>query len=141
MKSINSYVYFALKGKDFDPSIVTKEIGLYPTEHFRKGDKGKYNPSMNHSCWKLSTEKGIEPIHLDILVTKIIDQLYGKIDIINKLKKELDLTSVIQIVMDIDFNPDESTPALGHDLKTIEFLYKTKTTTDIDIYRVDSTKN
>jgi len=141
MKTANSYVYFALNGEDFDPSIVTRTIGIEPTEHFRKGDKGRYNPSLKHSCWKLSTGKGIEPIHLDNLVSEIVDQLYNKIEVINKLKKELKLTSVLEIVMDIDINPDQSTPALGHDLKTIEFLYKTKTTTDIDIYRFDSTKN
>ena len=40
--------------------------------------------------------------------------------------------------MDVDTNPDQSTPSLGHDLETIGFLYKTRTKTDIDIYRFNS---
>ncbi len=141
MKKSNSYIYFALKGGDFDPEIVTNMLGIKPTVTWRKGDKGIYNPKMKYSCWELSTEKGKESIFLDNLVTEIVEQLYDKIEIINKLKRDLDLTSVLEIVMDIDTNEEQSTPAFGHDLRTIEFLYKTKTTTDVDIYRYDSTKN
>ena len=140
MGKSNSYVYFALQGDDFDSGIVTDSIRIKPTATWRKGDKGNYNPKMKYSCWKLSTEKGKESIFLDNLVSEIVDQLYGKIEIINKLKRDLDLTSVLEIVMDVDTNQEQSTPALGHDLRTIEFLYKTKTTTDVDIYRYDSTE-
>ena len=41
--------------------------------------------------------------------------------------------------MYIDTNEKQSTPALGHDLKTIEFLYRTKT--DVDIYRFNSSND
>ena len=50
------------------------------------------------------------------------------------LKDEYQLDSVLQIVLDIDINPNQSTPALGYDLKTIDFLHQTKTTIDVDIY-------
>ena len=46
-----------------------------------------------------------------------------------------------QIVMYIDINEEKSTSALGHDLRIIEFLYKTNTVTDVDIYRFDSREN
>jgi hypothetical protein len=42
----------------------------------------------------------------------------------------------LKIVLDIDIHPDKSTPAIGHDLNTIDFLYRTLTITDVDIYRL-----
>jgi hypothetical protein len=43
--------------------------------------------------------------------------------------------------MYVDTNEEQWTPALGHDLRTIEFLYKTKTITDVDIYKFNSRHN
>ncbi len=138
METFNSYVYFALRGDDFDPKTITNKIGLEPTTSWRKGDRGRYNADWKYSCWQLSTEKGKEYIEIDKLVDEIISKLIDKVDIINELKKELYLDSVLEIVLDIDTNPDRPTPALGHDLKTIEFLNRTKTITDVDIYRFNS---
>ncbi len=69
---------------------------------------------------------------------EVIDKFGDKVEVINKLKYDYQLTSVLEIVMYIDVNTEESTPALGHNLKTIEFLYQTQTVTDVDIYRYDS---
>lgn len=137
MTKSNSCVYFVLKGDDFDPKEITNNLGE-PTEVWRKGDKGKYNPSLKYSCWKISTIKGKEYIEIDKLVNEIVELLFDKIEKINELKQKLKLNSVLEIVMDIDINPNQSTPALGHNLKTIEFLYKTRTETDVDIYRFNS---
>jgi hypothetical protein len=140
MGKCNSYVYFALKGEDFDHKIITDRIGIEPTEFWKKGAKGKYNSILKYSGWILSTSKGKEYIEIDKLVDEIVNALKDKVEIINQLKSEFRLDSVLEIVMDIDINPEKSTPALGHDLKTIEFLYLTKTTTDVDIYRFNSAK-
>ncbi len=138
MGKSNSYVYFALKGDDFNPQEITDHLNIEPSDVWRKGDKGEYNPSPKYSCWKLSTNKGKEYIEVDKPVNEIIELLFDKIDIINKLKQRLKLSSVLGIVMDIDINPNQPTPAIGHNLKTIEFLYKTRTETDVDIYRFNS---
>jgi hypothetical protein len=141
METGNTYVYFALTGANFDPQIVTNRIGVTPTETCKKGDKGKYKPTLDYSCWKLSTDKGKEYIVVDSLVDEVIGLLFDKIEIINELKNQFDLHSVLEIVMYIDINEEQSTPALGHDLKTIEFLYRTQTKTDVDIYRFNSANN
>lgn len=73
-------------------------------------------------------------------VLNLTNTLFPKIDEINKLKEKYDLHSVLQFALEIDFNEEFNTPALGLDEKTIEFLYKTKTVVDVDIYRDDSTK-
>jgi len=138
MEKGNTYVYFALTGDNFDPQIVSERIGIVATEMWKKGDKGKYKPVLQHSRWELSTDIGKEYIWVDRLVDEIIEQLFDKIDIINELKNQFNLESVLEIVMYIDTNDEQSTPALGHDLKTIEFLYRTGTKTDVDIYRFNS---
>ena len=134
----SSYVYFAFKGDNFVPNDITKIIGIEPTISWQTGDKAKHKKELTFSCWKLSTEKGIEYLDIDKLVNEIIQKLKDKIDIINELKDKYQLDSVLQIILDIDINPDQSTPYLGHDLETIDFLFKTQTKTDVDIYRFDS---
>lgn len=141
MSTGNTYVYFALTGDNFDSQIVKERIGVTPTEKWNKGDKGKHIPTIDYSCWKLSTDKGKENIMVDSLVDEVIGQLFDKIEIINELKYQFDLDSVLEIVMYIDTNEEQSTPALGHDLKKIEFLHRTQTKTDVDIYRFNSAKN
>lgn len=138
MNKGNSYIYFALTGDNFDTQVITDKIGIIPTETWNKGDKGKYKLLLKYSCWKLSTAKGQEYLMVDTLVNEIVNKLFDKIEIINELKNQFQLDSVLEIVLYIDSNSEQSTPALGHDLKTIEFLYRTKTTTDLDIYRFNS---
>ncbi|GHA62324.1 DUF4279 domain-containing protein [Pontibacter akesuensis] len=134
----HSYVYFALQGDDFDPNEVTIALGIEPTDSWKKGDKGRYIPNQKFASWMWSTGKGKESIFLEKLVEEVIDKFGDKVEVINKLKYDYQLTSVLEIVMYIDVNTEESTPALGHNLKTIEFLYQTQTVTDVDIYRYDS---
>jgi hypothetical protein len=136
--SSNTYVYFALNGDEFDPDIITQKLGIEPTSSNKKGDQGTYNPALGYSSWKYSTQRNQEYLEVDRLVDEIVNLFYNKIEIINQLKTELNLHSVLQIVLDIDINPEISTPSLGYHLKTIEFLYTTKTETDVDLYKFDS---
>ena len=141
MEKGNTSVYFALTGDNFDPEVVTERIGVIPTEKWNKGDKGQNKPILEYSCWKFSTDMGKEYLIVDSLVDEVISKLFDKIEIINELKNQFNLDSVLEVVMYIDTNEEQSTPALGHDLKTIEFLYRTQTKTDVDIYRFNSAYN
>ncbi|RYE55513.1 MAG: AsmA family protein [Sphingobacteriales bacterium] len=53
-------------------------------------------------------------------------------------KAVFDLTSTLEIVLYIDENDEVSTPVIGQDLHTIEFLFRTNTETDVDIYKFNS---
>src|SRR5688572_2853552 len=103
-----SYVYFALYGDNFDPAIDTRELGIKPTNYWMKGDKEQSLANQKYSCWKWANEPGKEAIFLDKLVDEVIEKLNDKIEIINKLKNDYQLESVIEIVMYIDTNPEES---------------------------------
>jgi hypothetical protein len=138
-----SYVYFRLiSGDDFDPAIITQKIDLKPTKIHRKNDliTGS-NVRKKISDWNLHTKKSEDNILIDELVDELVLKLWNKIDIINELKREFNLSSILEIVLYFDCNDEVSTPAIGHNLKTIEFLYKTATETDVDIYRYNSSEN
>ncbi len=120
------------------PAEITARLGIEPTTTWQKGGKGQYNPSLKFSGWQLETEQGKEPLRIDQLVTEVIAKLEGRAETILQLKQEFGLESVLEIVLYVDVNEDESTPVLGHDLRTIDFLYRTQTRTDVDIYRYDS---
>ncbi|MBX7155437.1 MAG: DUF4279 domain-containing protein [Candidatus Kapaibacterium sp.] len=138
MNQGNTYVYFALKGDDFNPQLITDRLRITPTQSWRKGDAGSAKPYRDFSYWEISTEKGIEYLLIENVVNQIVDMLFDYIETINTLKEEYNLISVLEIVLYVDINQLQSTPALGHDLRTIEFLYRTQTTIDVDIYRFNS---
>jgi hypothetical protein len=69
---------------------------------------------------------------------EIIDKLSEKVEVINELKSELNLDSILEVVLDVDANPNESTPSLGFSQKVIRFLYQTNTIVDVDIYSFTS---
>lgn len=134
-----SYVYFAFKGDAFDPDEISKLLEIQPSDSWEKGDKGKYTAKQQYACWKLQSVSQ-ELLDIDSLINEVIDQLEDKVDLINETKAKMGCETVLEIVMQIDINDEVSAPFIGHDKRTISFLYQTGTTTDIDIYRYDSTK-
>lgn len=64
--------------------------------------------------------------------------LEPKTEIINRLKNQFDLTTRIQFVIDIDVNPESSTPYFGLNKKVIDFLAKTGTEVDFDLYKTNT---
>jgi len=74
---------------------------------------------------------------LETYLEKLIDIIEPKIEIINGLKEKYDLTTRIQFVIDIDINPESSTPYFGLNKRTVEFLAKTGTEVDFDLYKTD----
>ena len=138
MDNNKTRVYFSLKGESFDPLKVTEILGIAPTESWQKGERGHYNSELAFSSWILSTSIGHDFYDVNFLINEIIDQLYAKIEAINEVKLQYVLESVLQIVLYIDTNEDNATPYFGHDLRIIDFLYRTQTTTDVDIHRFSS---
>ncbi|MFY0592964.1 DUF4279 domain-containing protein [Roseivirga sp.] len=137
MNQSNSYVYFAFQGDDYDPKLVTTELGIEPTDAWRTGEPGKYIQQQKYSCWQLKSTSD-ELLDMDKLVNEVVSQLSEKIELINNLKQRINLDTVLAIVIYIDVNEEQSTPYLGHSSEVINFLHRTGTTTDVDIYRYNS---
>ena len=68
-------------------------------------------------------------------LAKLIDQFESKIEIINRLKNQLKLTTRLQFVINIDIDPDSSTPYFGLNKRAIDFLSRTGTEVDFDVYK------
>jgi Domain of unknown function (DUF4279) len=128
----NNYLYFSFDAEYFDTQEITKELNIQPTSLMIKKE-----PVPKSTAWKYQINAGSE-IDLEKYLEKLIDIFETKIDIINQLKDKLNLTTRIQFVIDIDINPDASTPYFGLNKRTIDFLSKTETEVDFDLYKADT---
>ena len=132
-KKSNSYVYFALSSDvDFNPELVTEALELQPTSIKRKAD-----PIPKKASWKLQRTVGASP-NLKTASKEIIGLLQPKVEIIKSLRKTYNLNAHLIFKIDIDVHPEVSTPYFPLDVETINFLHRTMTEVDFDIYKVDS---
>ncbi|MEM8937918.1 MAG: DUF4279 domain-containing protein [Bacteroidota bacterium] len=127
----NNYLYFAFDAEHFDLEQVTKRLNLEPTSIMIKK-----NPVPKSTSWKYEFKVGDE-IDLVTPLEKLIDLFEPKIKMINKIKEELHLKTRLQFVIDIDIDPEASTPFFGLNKRTVAFLSKTETEVDFDIYKAD----
>lgn len=128
----NNYLYFSFDGECFDIEKITEELNVQPTSVMIKKE-----PIPKSTAWKYRINAG-EEVDLEKYLEQLIDFLKPKVNVINRLKKEFDLNTRIQFVIDIDVNPDASTPYFGMNKKAIDFLYETETEVDYDLYKTDT---
>lgn len=128
----NNYLYFSFDAEYFDTEKVTEELNIEPTSVMIKKE-----PVPKSTAWKYQIVAGNE-IDLESYLQQLIDIFEPKTEIINGLKKKYDLTTRIQFVIDIDINPESSTPYFGLNKRTVDFLAKTGTEVDFDLYKADT---
>ena len=128
----NNYLYFSFDAEYFDTKKITEELNIEPTSVMIKKE-----PVPKSTAWKYKIDAGNE-IDLETYLEKLIDIFEAKTQIINILKEKYNLTTRIQFVIDIDINPESSTPYFGLNKRTIEFLAKTGTEVDFDLYKSDT---
>ena len=128
----NSYLYFGFYG-DFDEiDLITKELNLEPTRAKSKG-----SPIPKKSYWSFH----IDAKHQEDLrdeIDELVDLFMPKCDAIISIKKKVNAKTRLVFVLDVDINPKESTPCFTLSERTIEFLARTKSMVDFDLYKVDS---
>ncbi|MCL7463230.1 DUF4279 domain-containing protein [Pseudomonas sp. NW5] len=128
-------VYFALDGDDFDPDEVTEFLGIEPTSIKRKGSKvpGKI-PKIN--SWELSTENIVnECIDVFEMSTAIVNKLKAKKELILQAKDRFNVLPRFEVVLWFSTNEKHSTPAIGFEVETVEFLGEIGAFFDIDTYK------
>ncbi len=128
----NNYLYFSFDADNFEIEKITTELNIEPTSVTIKKE-----PFPKSTTWNYRIEAGNDT-NLESYLKKLIDIFEPKIEIINGLKNKYDLTTRIQFVIDIDINPESSTPYFGLNKRTIDFLYNTKTEVDFDLYKADT---
>lgn len=127
-----NYLYFSFEAAQFDIDIVTNELKIEPTSVMIKKD-----PVPKSTSWKYQIDAGTD-IVLEIYLAKLIGIFENKIDEIKQLKEKLKLETRLKFVVDIDINPDSSIPYFRLNKRTIDFLGKTGTEVDFDLYKVDT---
>ena len=128
----NNYLYFSFDADYFDTTKITEELDIEPNSVMIKKE-----PVPKSTAWKYRIDAGDE-VDLESYLEKLIDIFEPKAEIINGLKEKYELTTRIQFVIDIDINPKSSTPYFGLNKKVIDFLAKTGTEVDFDLYKTDT---
>jgi Domain of unknown function (DUF4279) len=124
-------VYFALRGDDFDPDVVTHTVGVAPTSVHRKG-----TPAPKCAVWKISVGKVAGDV-VDVyeLSSALVSKLLPYQDRIARVKEELGLDAVLVVVLWITTDDSKPTPAIGFESEVITFLDAVGASIDIDTYR------
>jgi hypothetical protein len=124
-------VYFALYGDQFDPSEVTRLVGLEPTATRRKAD-----PVPRYTTWKLSAGK-VEGEVVDVyeMASALVERLRPHEQQINEAKRRFSLDAVLQVVLRITTDEAVSTPAIRFTSEVVAFLSVVGGSIDIDTYR------
>ena len=109
-----------------------KMIGIEPTSV-----KIKNEPIPVSTSWEYRIVAGND-LDLKSYLEELVNVFEPKIEVINSLKKSLNLETIIIFVIDIDINPVSSTPYFGLDKRVINFLGMTETEVDFDVYKADT---
>jgi len=128
----NSYLYFSFDAEYFDTEKITEELNIKPTSVMIKKE-----PIPKSTAWKYQIDAG-NKIDLESYLENLIEIFEHRIDIINELKEKYSLTTRVQFVIDIDINPESSTPYFGINKRAVDFLAKTGTEVDFDLYKADT---
>ncbi|HOY12935.1 MAG TPA: DUF4279 domain-containing protein [Saprospiraceae bacterium] len=125
----NNYLYFAFDADFFDLNLVTSELNINPTSVMIKK-----KPVPKSTSWKYQIDAR-EDINLELHIEKLIDIFEKKVLEINQLKVKLNLKTRLQFVISIDISLNASLPFFGLNERTIDFLGKTGTEVDFDLYK------
>ena len=136
MEQTQVMVYFSMFADEFPLEMVTKHLGIEPTDSFKNGDIiKKISPTENYvrsyTCWKLSTGYQ-ESLDVSEQMDMIIAQIGNKSAIINNLKKQFGLECRFTIVIIMN---NGYTPSLYLEQSIIAFASSINADFDIDLYQ------
>ncbi|MGD7044766.1 DUF4279 domain-containing protein [Jeotgalibacillus proteolyticus] len=128
-------IYFKLEAEDFSLEEVTARLSLSPTSTYKKGDLIHHmegsSPRLQRSTrWYYGTEEE-ESFDVKVQLDRVLSMLYGKEDVINALRAELNVACTIEIVI---YMEKGITPGLHLDLPQINFIHSIQAEVDIDLY-------
>lgn len=139
----NVMAEFNITGDDFDPNVITKELSIIPSDAYRKGDMfnlAEEFPDLfvnrgpkprKWSSWRLMTSYQ-ESFDINDQLDQLLNVLLPKRDLLVKLKKELEISYSICIVVQIK---DNCTPGMCLMKPILEFAtYIDMDNIDFDLY-------
>ncbi len=127
------YAYFAVFG-DFDPSDVSRSVGIEPTKSWKKGELGPGGRSRDTSCWTLQSTLGFDDC-LEAHVANVLDQLDANAVAFQKVSREFG--GCMQLVA--EFNAHY--PGLHFERAMVERLALYALSIDFDFYGCEESGN
>lgn len=126
--------YFRIAG-NFNPDEVSELLNLTPEKTWKIGDLRPNGTMYDFALWEIGrcTEYDVE---VENQMRKTIALLQDKIQLLNRIREENDVSFVLEIVPTIyvgDINP-----CLAPPLDVIDFCHATRTEIDIDMYVYNS---
>lgn len=128
------YTYFKIVG-NFDPDAVTQLLGIQPFKSWKIGDLRANGSKFDFASWKTGLCKEYD-VNVDNQMRKTLEGLWGKIDLLNRIREENDVAFYLEVAPTI--YPLESTPCLAPTLDIMDFCHATRTEIDIDLYVQDT---
>ena len=125
--------YFVLYGDDFPLDDFIKDIGIIPTEAYRKDEefiRCKNKHPRYEKAWKFETDYVMTDFPEE-LIHKVADTLFNSVDIIIYYKEKYNLECKVMTV--VNFKSSQ-TRGIGINTRLIEFAYKVKAEYKFDIY-------
>ena len=124
------YTYFRIVG-DFDPDVISTRLGIIPNDSWKPGDLRKDRSLHTFSCWTCGRCDEYD-VFVENQMRKTISGLLDKIDVLNQIRNEFDVSFYLEVVPEIYV--DDINPCLAPSLDVIDFCHATRTEIDIDLY-------
>lgn len=135
MKSRNScYTYFRIVG-DFNPEEISSVLRMEAEKSWRIGDERMDGSRYDFALWETGRCNDYD-IEVANQMRKTIASLMDKIDLLNKIRQEYDVSFYLEVVPTV--YAEDSEPCLAPTLDIIDFCHATRTEIDIDMYIMDS---
>ena len=85
--SESAYAYFRVAGEDLPLEEITSSLATQPTESWRKGDPGKYNPSRPDSGWCLYSPLTRSTLRIDEHIEALLPLLEHRTSVVRELSE------------------------------------------------------
>lgn len=133
MEQTSFYTYIKLAGNDdFPLEEVTARLQIEPTDAWRIGDKARTKNPLGrlYTCWKYKVGP-VQSLNVEEVLKPLYEQFHSKVDVINVLKKQYDLSVAIVVVIEIE---NGENPALTISPAMSQFASSIGAEIDIDLY-------
>lgn len=124
------YTYFKIVG-DFDPDEISMRLGLEPSRSWKIGDSRKNGTKYDFALWEYGRCSEYDVL-VENQMRKTISGLLDKIDMLNQIRNDFDVSFCLEIVPEIYVN--NINPCFAPPLDVIDFCHATRTEIDIDLY-------
>jgi len=124
----SAYAYFRVAGEALPLEEISSSLGMRPTESWRKGDPGQYNPSRPDSGWCLYSPLPRSNLRIDEHVEALLPLLEAQTSVVRALSERF--TTYLVCVGHFS----ESSPGFFLSKEVIERLGNLGLSLDCDLY-------